>query len=87
MVAVGFDDNIHFNHQIPKGAIRVRNSWGANWGEDGYGWIPYGYIASDMVGDCWIALDEDWMFGEADPINPKISLVNEIEKLIGVQKW
>lgn len=87
LVAVGFDDNIHFNRQIPKGAIRVRNSWGANWGEDGYGWIPYGYIASDMVGDCWIVLDEDWMFGGEDPINPKIGLVNEIEKLIGVQKW
>ena len=34
IVLVGWDDS--------KGAWRLRNSWGQNWGEDGYMWIAYG---------------------------------------------
>lgn len=39
IVLVGWDD--------AKGAWHLRNSWGANWGEDGYMWIKYG---SNSVG-------------------------------------
>jgi C1A family cysteine protease/predicted secreted protein len=34
IVLVGWDDNL--------GAWRLRNSWGPDWGEDGYMWIAYG---------------------------------------------
>jgi inhibitor of cysteine peptidase len=34
IVLVGWDDSL--------GAWRLRNSWGTNWGEDGYMWIAYG---------------------------------------------
>jgi predicted secreted protein len=34
IVLVGWDDS--------KGAWRLRNSWGPNWGENGYMWIAYG---------------------------------------------
>jgi len=36
VVIVGWDD--------ARGAWHVRNSWGENWGEDGYIWIKYGII-------------------------------------------
>ena len=39
IVIVGWDD--------ARGAWHLRNSWGANWGEDGYMWIKYG---SNSVG-------------------------------------
>ncbi len=35
VVIVGWDDCL--------GAWRIRNSWGRDWGEDGYMWIKYGY--------------------------------------------
>jgi len=34
VVVTGWDDS--------RGAWRLRNSWGTNWGEDGYMWIAYG---------------------------------------------
>ena len=35
MVAVGYDDN------IDGGCIRIANSWGTKWGDNGKIWIPY----------------------------------------------
>jgi hypothetical protein len=47
---VGWDDS--------KGAWLLRNSWGTNWGEDGYMWIEYG---SNSVGaySAWTMVEED----------------------------
>ncbi len=39
MVIVGFDDKIQ--------CFLVRNSWGAEWGEQGYCYIPYDYIENN----------------------------------------
>lgn len=50
MIVVGYDDS--------KQAYKVLNSWGTNWGTDGYGWVSYsafrnrvkeGYTAQDIV--------------------------------------
>lgn len=50
IVLVGWDDN--------KGAWLLRNSWGTNWGEDGYMWIDYD---SNRVGEyaAWAMVEED----------------------------
>ncbi len=41
MLVVGYDDD--------KQAIKVINSWGKRWGEQGYGWIAYDYVESMLM--------------------------------------
>jgi cathepsin L len=51
VVIVGWDD--------AKGAWRVRNSWGRNWGDDGYAWVKY-----DNNGIGW---DTVWAIAKQHP--------------------
>ena len=48
ILAVGYDD--------AKQLIKFKNSWGATWGESGYGYLPYSYI-NDFMWDAWAAKD------------------------------
>jgi C1A family cysteine protease len=46
VVAVGYDD--------AKRNFIVRNSWGSDWGDKGYFYMPYEYLmASDYADDFW----------------------------------
>jgi len=46
VLAVGFDDD--------KQSILVRNSWGKNWGDNGYFYMPYNFIIkSNYCSDFW----------------------------------
>jgi C1A family cysteine protease len=50
VVGVGYDDE--------KQAFLIRNSWGQDWGQGGYFWMPYDffktqYVGARAYGDCW----------------------------------
>lgn len=45
MLAVGYDDE--------KGHVIVRNSWGPDWGDGGYCYLPYDYFRHRIVFDMW----------------------------------
>ena len=53
LVAVGYDDEKEVRNPIDgnvsRGALRVRNSWGPQWGDAGYGWLPYAYVLSGLT--------------------------------------
>jgi C1A family cysteine protease len=58
-VAVGYDDARRI--RSTKGALRVHMSWGEDWGERGYGWLPYAYVEHGLAVDFWTLLRPDWL--------------------------
>lgn len=46
VLAVGYDDS--------KQMALIRNSWGTDWGQAGYFWMPYAYLTDpQLVADLW----------------------------------
>lgn len=64
--AVGYNDDIKIKNSAPdgvetKGALLIRNSWGAGWGDGGYGWLPYEYVLQGLADDWWCLVKSEWI--------------------------
>jgi C1A family cysteine protease len=84
VMLVGWDDQ--------RGAWLLRNSWGSNWGENGYMWIEYG---ANSVGSypVWVMVEQDDAASNNSDQGPKpkvfhernLRVVNETDQELSVK--
>lgn len=90
---VGWDDNYskeNFSESCqPKkdGAYLIKNSWGTDWGEDGFGWISYEDASLNTDGGCFavdnvepVSKNEYTLSYDYLPINGEISTDGDVIK-------
>lgn len=65
IVAVGYDNGKKIKNtesgKTTTGALMIRNSWGTEWGDQGYGWLPYDYVTDKLAMDFWSLLGMEWV--------------------------
>lgn len=65
VLAVGYDDaKIIENSKGSRkstGALLFLNSWGQDWGQNGYGWLPYDYVLEGCALDFWSLFKVEWL--------------------------
>ena len=89
MLMVGYDDNKKitnpFNGVTTTGAFLIMNSWSIEWGEAGFGWIPYVYISTSSY-DKLTEIGRNLFCGDKEK-KIKTPLIDEIYAIEDATAW
>jgi C1A family cysteine protease len=44
-----------------RGAFLFQNSYGTDWGDGGFGWLPYEFVLRGLATDWWSVLNSEWV--------------------------
>jgi len=55
VMAVGYDEKSY------GGSLLIRNSWSKEWGQNGYGYLPFQYILHGLADDFWSLVQADFV--------------------------
>jgi C1A family cysteine protease len=61
VLCVGYDDTMKSHDGKTTGFLKVRNSWGSQWGKQGYFYMPYDYINQYYMSDLWVITKNEGM--------------------------
>jgi C1A family cysteine protease len=53
VMAVGYEDD--------EDRFIIRNSWGTDWGQGGYGTLPYEYVRQNIADDFWVLVTGEYV--------------------------
>jgi C1A family cysteine protease len=76
VVFVGYDDQ--------KSLLKFKNSWGPDWGDNGYGYLPYSFVLNRNVFDIWTVYNvssEDKPFDVLIPTNRLVEYEDRMKDL------
>jgi C1A family cysteine protease len=73
ILIVGYDDNSKI--------LKFKNSWGSDWGHNGYGYLYYDYIIGNAL-EAWVIYDTEIANMELSSFNKKNDHVKDIAKFI-----
>ncbi|MEP1385547.1 MAG: C1 family peptidase [Paraglaciecola sp.] len=61
VLAVGYDDDHQTQDRRNIPSIIFKNSWGVEWGDHGYGYLPFEYITAGLARDFWTVFKVEWL--------------------------